>query len=294
MKKLRSLLTAAVSPLTSANPALAEADTERRSFAAEPGGLLVADVEWGSIEVHSWERPMVELVLEGARELELKFVQEEGRATVHVNRIDAGSSILSRILEVATRRPVPRLRLNLPLSHDVDLKTAGGNIDLDRLQGSVQARTAGGDFTCVHIEGSVEAGTAGGDIRIEDLEGDLVARSSGGDIRIARVRGAVEVCAGEGNTQIRFSQQPREPCRLGTAGGEVEVSLAPDIGLRVDASTSGGCITTDFPLTFRGTLERNGLKASINGGGPLVTLCTSGGPVRLHKLQDAHPQISPN
>ena len=292
MKKLQPLLTAAVSPLTPASPAPAE--MERRSFAAQPGGLLVAQVEWGSIEVHSWERPMVDVVLEGAAELELKFVREEGRATVHAGRIDPGSSVLSRILEVAARRPAPRLRLTLPQSHDVDLETAGGNIGLNRLQGSVRARTAGGDFSCVGVKGSVEARTAGGDIRIEDLEGDLVARSSGGDIRLARVRGAVNVCAGEGNTYLRFPQQPREPCRLGTAGGEVEVSLPPDTGLRVDARTAGGCITTDFPLTVRGTLERNGFKASINGGGPLLTLCTSGGPIRLHKLQDCHPRISPD
>ena len=79
--------------------------------------------------------------------------------------------------------------------------------------------------------------------------------------------------------RAQLSQQPHGPCHLKTSGGNVEVSLAADIGLQVDARTSGGRVSTDFPVVTQGTLDKNSLKASINGGGPLMTLRTSG---RVH------------
>ena len=289
MKRLWPLPTAAVSPSDPANPVRSGADVERRSFAVEPGGLLAADVEWGAIEVRTWDRPMAELVLEGARKLDLSYGREGNRTTVHVSREDAGSSVLSRIFGSAPRNPGAKLRLVVPRRHDLELTTAGGSIGLGELQGRVRVRTAGGDFSCAHIEGPVDARTAGGEVRVEVLDGDVLARSSGGDVHLAWVRGAVQAWAGEGNLHFRLSHQPGEPCRLETSGGAVEVFLAADMGLQVDARTSGGRITTDFPLTFQGTLEKSSLKASVNGGGPLVTLCTGGGSIRLHKLHGVLP-----
>ena len=294
MRRLWSLLTAAVSPLVPGSPGLAAEDTEHRSVAAEPGDLLVAKVELAAVEVHTWERPEVKLVLEGTRKLELKYRREEGRTTVQVHKIDRDSSLMSRIIGAAIRGRPPRLILTIPLRQDLELTTDGGSIELDQLNGGVRASTAGGGFRCAHIVGPVEARTEGGDIRIEDLDGDLVARSSGGDVHLASIRGAAEVCAGGGSIHLRLSQEPGVPCLLGTSGGELEVFLAADIGLCLDARTSGGSLTTDFPLAFRGGLEKSGLKASVNGGGPLVTLCTGGGSIRLHKTQGATQRIPLN
>ena len=118
--------------------------------------------------------------------------------------------------------------------------------------------------------------------------------SSGGDVHLASIRGAAEVCAGGGSIHLRLSQEPGVPCFLGTSGGELEVFLAAEIGLCLDARTSGGSLTTDFPLAFRGGLEKSGLKASVNGGGPLLTLCTEGGSIRLHRTQGANQRTPLN
>jgi DUF4097 and DUF4098 domain-containing protein YvlB len=112
----------------------------------------------------------------------------------------------------------------------------------------------------------VQAKTSGGSIKVDEALGPIDARTSGGSIR------------------AQLSQQPQGPCQLRTSGGNVEVSLAADIGLQVDARTSGGRVSTDFPVVTQGTLDKNSLKASINGGGPLMTLRTSGGSIRLRKL----------
>ena len=109
------------------------------------------------------------------------------------------------------------------------------------------------------------------------------AKTSGGSIKVDEVLGPIEARTSGGSIRAQLSQQPHGPCHLGTSGGNVEVSLAADIGLQVDARTSGGRVSTDFSVP-QGTLDKNSLKGSINGGGPLMTLRTSGGSIRLRKL----------
>ena len=53
--------------------------------------------------------------------------------------------------------------------------------------------------------------------------------------------------------------------------------------LDVDAKTSGGSVSTDFPVTVMGELKRSALKGKINAGGPQMYLRTSGGNIRLLK-----------
>jgi hypothetical protein len=49
----------------------------------------------------------------------------------------------------------------------------------------------------------------------------------------------------------------------------------------VDASTSGGGVNSDVPVTIRGRVSRNALQGDLNGGGPLLRLRSSGGGVRV-------------
>jgi len=51
----------------------------------------------------------------------------------------------------------------------------------------------------------------------------------------------------------------------------------------VEAGTSGGRIHTDFPVTLKGKIDPRKLQATINGGGPLLYLHTSGGSIYLKK-----------
>jgi hypothetical protein len=70
---------------------------------------------------------------------------------------------------------------------------------------------------------------------------------------------------------------------LTTSGGAITVHLADDMGLDVDAKASGGRIHTDFPVSIRGEISRNSLRAKMNGGGPELYLRTSGGSIYLKK-----------
>ncbi len=64
------------------------------------------------------------------------------------------------------------------------------------------------------------------------------------------------------------------------SSGEIIVALIPSIAIDVDALSKSGRVSSDFPV--RGEKkEKNILKGTINGGGPLLKLRTSYGDIRL-------------
>jgi hypothetical protein len=99
---------------------------------------------------------------------------------------------------------------------------------------------------------------------------------------IRETSGAVDASTSGGNVSAFLSAQPGEACRLSTSGGSINVELAGNVHVDVDASTSGGGVSTDFPVAGA-SRDGQSLRASINGGGPLLHLRTSGGGIHIQK-----------
>lgn len=187
------------------------------------------------------------------------------------------------------------------ISGDAQLKTSGGSLQLKDLDGDVMARTSGGSIQgrdlggivdlhtsggSINIDGaggSLDAKTSGGSINIADVDGTVDAQTSGGTIRLKEIAGAVNAKTSGGSIEAHILGQPGEDMRLQTSGGSVTLRLDDDVRADIDAQASGGSVSTDFAVSVRGTLKRNKLQGEINGGGPLLTLRTSGGSVRIRE-----------
>ena len=184
-------------------------------------------------------------------------------------------------------------------------RTAGGSVDIAEVPGVVQARTSGGSIrhagTSVsvdadtsggsiaigHVQGAVLARTSGGRIAIEQA-GPVTARTSGGSIAIGQARGAVQARTSGGSIEATLAVQPQDDSELRTSGGSITMRLAPDIAVDVDASSSGGRVRVEDGLALDGDhLERGepwkDVQATLNGGGPILRLRTSGGSIRLRQ-----------
>jgi DUF4097 and DUF4098 domain-containing protein YvlB len=222
----------------------------------------------------------------------------------------------SKCLEYTWLRQM-EYRVSVPREFSLDVSTSGGSIAVGDLKGTVAARTSGGSLTFGRIDGPVTGNTSGGSIslagsrgkavlhtsggaiNVEDVAGEVDAATSGGSVQVNRASGRVSAHTSGGSITIRettgavdastsggsvnafLSAQPNEPCRLSTSGGGIRVELARSLRVDVDASTSGGSVTTDFPVA--GSNDRQNLRASINGGGPLLHLRTSGGGIQIQK-----------
>jgi hypothetical protein len=211
-----------------------------------------------------------------------------------------------------------RYLVHVPSRYNVTLKTSGGNIDVGALAGAVDARTSGGnvalasvagpvivrtsggDIKLIRATGKVDVKTSGGSIQIEDAGTNVDARTSGGNIHVGRAGGEVYVRTSGGNIDLgtvtgavdaRTSggsvnatlASTAGPSTLSSSGGEVTVAVSPSAALDLDARSSGGGVESDLPVSVTGRQKDGVIVGKINGGGPQLTLRSSGGGIRVKR-----------
>lgn len=165
----------------------------------------------------------------------------------------------------------------------VRMQTSGGDIVVEGINGNTEIHTSGGDITARTVTGSLDAKTSGGSIRLQQIRGATRARTSSGDVMATNVRGDVDLQSSGGNINAEAIDGR---IRAGTSGGNVEAELLganrgisatssggnivlhvpKDVGALLNASTSGGSITSDLPVSTTEAGERK-LSGTINGGG---------------------------
>lgn len=286
-------------------------DTITKSFSVEPGGTLTLESDIGSIEVQAVEGNTIEVevirkvkttsekrakkILE---DFEIEFSQSGKDVYIKAEYERHG---WQKFWDSVSKRLRVKYIVSVPRIYNLDLKTKGGSISVEDVEGKVSSRTSGGSLYFDHILGDVNGRTSGGSIKIGETDGNIVVHTSGGSIRINRAKGdvdahtsgggiTVEEVAGTirartsgGSVKAYISRQPESNCRLTTSGGSITVYMGEGIGVNVNARTSGGRVQTEFPVTLRGTINKRSLKAKINGGGPELYLRTSGGSIYLRK-----------
>jgi len=81
-----------------------------------------------------------------------------------------------------------------------------------------------------------------------------------------------------------FSSPLSDDVRLATSGGDVTMRVAGNSAFNLEASTSGGGVSSEVSVALIGRIGRHHLKGTVNGGGKSVMLHTSGGSIHLKKL----------
>ena len=312
--------------------ATATADIEdkiTKSFKAQPGGQLIVDLDRGAIEIKTAAGESVDIeITRKAGGSQAKAEQTLKDHVVTTTQTDKAVEVRAEYKGEQRRSWLGRspelqvsCRITVPRQFDVDLKTAGGSIQVAGLTGKVQAHTAGGNMTFEKIEGPVSghtsggsitvraakgkvdvktsggnlslddieggvtAETSGGSIHAEKLTGQSVVKTSGGNIGVSGIKGQIEARTSGGSITASLTEQPAGDCLFKTSGGNVTVVLGEKVAVDVDARTSAGRVSTDLPVTavIQGEQKKNELRGKINGGGPLLTAHTSGGSVHIRK-----------
>lgn len=159
-----------------------------------------------------------------------------------------------------------------------ELKTSGGSITAEDMSGNLLARTSGGSINVSDFTGNLDANTSGGSINLEDIMGDIDVNTSGGGIKINDVRGEVEASTSGGSITADISKLERQLV-LRTSGGSVNATIPSGLGLDLDLR--GNRVNTSLN-NFSGESKSDRVKGTVNGGGIVVQLSTSGGSVNLN------------
>lgn len=328
MKSILLLLFTAVLliPLTSQAQDRDDWDSETmidETFSVSTGGTLEVEVGDADVMVEpgSSNEVHVEVVVQ-ARDLERgieyyerqNFSVDQRGNTVRVET-DPGRRIE---WNWRTWRDHPHIyvRVTVPETFNADLRTADGDIAVDRLKGELRLKTSDGDVTAGELSGdALTLGTSDGDIRIDALGGDAEVKTSDGDIDVSSFNGQ-SLFARTSDGDIDVSELIAETSTVHSSDGEITLrrvegdlkvtgsSASIRLELRnpgqIEASSSDGDITITMPeshradvrlrgddvrisssLDFDGRLEENRAEGTINGGGPLLEARTSDGDVTL-------------
>lgn len=329
---LLSLAACAALGVPSSLLALSEENINKK-LPASPGGKLVVEVEFGSIEVTGGEGSEVTLTAmrrinfssdekekEYVDSVPITFTAEGNTIKVRARR-DRGKSGWNWGWGWGKSKTEARYTLTVPRSFNVQLDTSGGPISVTDLKGETRADTSGGSLKFTKLRGPIHGDTSGGSITATECEGEIKIDTSGGHIEVSSSKGTLKADTSGGRIAVRnfagdatvstsggglalenvagvlrgetsggsikatvLAPLPGE-VRLETSGGSIELTAPAGAAFALDAATSVGRVTSDFPVTSvsnrSADRERDTLRGDVNGGGKTIKLRTSAGSIRI-------------
>src|SRR5437016_762269 len=262
--------------------------TIERDFQASTGGKLIVQADRGSIEVNSGASDNVHVRvlrrLKGGSQAQADelFANHEVTFKQDGNIVSIiGRNTKDRFRFGGIRQPSLQVRyaISIPKKFDVDLKTAGGDIQLGELDGSAITRTSSGAIDLGAISGRVESGNSGGDILGGHAGGDLVARTSSGSIKVQTVAGKVEASNSGGDLRV---EKADKDAVASTSSGSITLKTVQG---GVEAKNSGGDISIE---TAGGDVAAQTSSGSISVGranGKRVSAKNSGGDINIGAIE---------
>jgi DUF4097 and DUF4098 domain-containing protein YvlB len=266
-----------------------------RTFSVQDGGLLSIEADCGSITTRGSD----------SGDLSIRVFARGNDESIKNLRVDfdqQGNTV--RVVERASRHYFNifhynnldlQFEVSVPKNFNLHLRTSGGNISVADLNGNAEGETSGGDLQLRNISGSVRLNTSGGNIDAQDLKGECTCVTSGGSIRADAITGTLRFETSGGNIDIGGAEgklvastsggdilaslKSNQGIDLSTSGGNVTVRIPKDTPAEINAETSGGDVSCDIP--FNGKIKNGKMNGTINGGGNLIRLGTSGGDILI-------------
>jgi TonB family protein len=183
-----------------------------------------------------------------------------------------------------------------------ELATEGGNITVGQAAKFVAVKTGGGQIDFGEVRGSVRAQTGGGGIRVMYVAGPMDVESSGGSICLTRVSGSVKAATDSGTITAWINPDNTEKhsewvslpgaSQLTSGEGDIVVFLPRNLAANIEAIVENGGarrIESDPALALQMAKASQGSGAvkawaSLNGGGAVLKLKTTGGKIKLQYI----------
>jgi hypothetical protein len=180
------------------------------------------------------------------------------------------------------------LEITVPTRFDADLKTMGGEIQIDGVDGNMHGSTMGGALNLSNLKGRVDLSTMGGNVTLVSSYVDGKLHTMGGSVKIKDVVGDIKGSSMGGNVVYDNVLRPggganAKEVEISTMGGEINVASAPS---GANVKTMGGGIhigsAKDFvkAKTMGGEIEIKELDGSVDAStmGGDITVNMTGEP----------------
>jgi DUF4097 and DUF4098 domain-containing protein YvlB len=150
---------------------------------------------------------------------------------------------------------------------------------------NVSVSSVSGDIELEKLEGEIEASGVNGAVNLAGLSGKQTASMVNGRINVIDPSGTMEYSTVNGEITVRIGPEGKiKQVGCSAINGEISLILSQGMGLSVDCSTLSGTIDLDSSYKFTGEKTRHGLEGTIGGGGPNLSASTINGTIRFKTL----------
>lgn len=276
-----------MAPVVHAEPAKREyTETFDKTFPLSAGAQFTLDNRNGSIEIDTWDKEEIHIVAEKrmrpnndgfswlTRLIGLKSVDvstdEQAKKLFAELTIDVTGDAANR--SVATTYPAVKgvefqvsYRITAPKRMVTNVKTVNGTVRVANVEGDASIETTNGSVNLSNITGTVHAESTNGRLNLKDVSGTIEAETTNGSVSVA-TRPDAPIAA---------------PISLESTNGNVDVAVPAQSSFDLDLRTVNGSATCELPLANIDEQTRKRLKGAVGAGGPLITLRTTNGRVRV-------------
>jgi hypothetical protein len=167
-------------------------------------------------------------------------------------------------------------KIFVPSQVATDLKTSGGGIRLDNLNGNETFTTSGGGLELDHLYGVIHGNTSGGGIRVSNSGDNIDLQTSGGGIEAKNCTGKIKLETSGGGLRLT---DLKGTISAHTSGGGIEGS---NIAGELVTSTSGGGIDLKgMDCSLSASTSGGSMRTQMNKVGKYLKLEVSSGNLEL-------------
>ncbi len=239
-----------------------EKEDFHKTFSLDKDGTFSLINLNGSVSIETWNRDEVDIRAEksvrGRRDNldKIKIEIESGSNRILVNTV---------FPKIRSFRGKVRYEIRVPEGLQLEkIRSVNGNIDIHGPVTDVRATTTNGNITISEASGQLVFSTTNGKVNAKDIHGEISARSTNGSINL-------EVDSISDEVMAR------------TTNGGISLTIdSKNIDADIEARTTNGRINIDFPVTIQGgQISKRRLDGRIGDGGPLISLKTTNGSVKI-------------
>jgi len=265
-------------------PCLGHADEWNREYPLTGRPAVVLRASDAHIQVRTWDqsRVAVRVTTTNCRIRPGEIVVED-RSKGNQVEIEVHEPVLHFTFSFGIDHRRILLEVTVPRGTDLDAKTSDGAIEVPALEGSVRARTSDGAISLEGAKGTIVLSSSDGRIAAHGVDGTLDAHASDGAITVDGRFDALKLSTSDGRITADVGPGSRMTTEWSvTAGdGSIDLRLPTDLSADLEARVGDGHIDVDFPITTEGRFGSHDLRATLHGGGPLLSLRTGDGSIRI-------------
>ncbi len=244
----------------------------------------------GSIEVRSWDRPDVLVVVEkmaadkgAAERIEVRSEQTGNRIVLDVLRPTGEQSPMSWLGNRGAR-----LIVTMPEAGDLRARSGDGSIVVDRVVGRIHLESGDGSLRARDLSGDLTVHTGDGAVYLDNVTGKVDASTGDGSIVIGGRLSMLKARTGDGSVRIQAEEGSGRAgdWDIVTSDGTITLQVADDFGAELDARTGDGRVrVSGVELDDRhSSRERRELRTRIGEGGRQVRVRTGDGSIIVRPL----------